>query len=72
MIAAELATQIGGTVLPNDGDPRVLVADGFVYSNFQGRVRLQRNGHPVVTLGGVSDDVDVLAGAFFAAVGVTA
>ena len=65
----DLAAHLGGHVVHTDhGASLALPGGGFIYSNPTGRVRLQRHGLPVVTLGGCSDPVEVLAAAYRKAV----
>lgn len=65
--AQDLATALGGVLIPNHGDNRVSTADGLIYTGCTGKVRLQRAGHPIVDLGRASDDVTTLAAAYQAA-----
>lgn len=59
-----LADMLGGVLVPNYGDTRILTADGLIYTGCTGKVRLQRTGHPVTDLGRCSDDVTTLAAAY--------
>lgn len=65
----DLATHLGGHVVDTDHGTSLALPDGgFIYSGFTGAIRLQRYGLPVVTLGGCSDPVEVLAAAYRKAV----
>lgn len=61
-----LAPLLAGVI---HGD-RIVTPVGTVYAGFNGKVKLDRPGHVVVTLGGCSDDVDDLVAAYLAAVAV--
>jgi hypothetical protein len=60
-LAAELRCNVVST---DDGGRIVTSTGGVIYANFQGKVRLQRYGLPVSTLGTLSDGADVLAAAY--------
>ena len=68
----DLATALDGVVVPHHGDDRVLTADGMIYVAPTGKVKLQRAGHIIATLGMRSDSAKDIADAYRAAVGAVA
>jgi hypothetical protein len=59
----DLAHNIGGDLIANDGDPHILVPGGFIYCGITGKVRLQTEGR-VFDLGTTAETADSLAGKY--------
>lgn len=66
-IAPTLANLVAGHVYDHDGDLRIRLDSGFIYAAL-GKVRLQRPGKPVVTLGTCASGAEALAESYWGVV----
>ena len=69
--AQELADTLNALLLPNAGDPRIIVGADLIYGSFVGKVRVDHRGR-ITTLGTWNDGADVLAARYREVVGEVA
>ena len=68
--AAQLADTLNARLLPNAGDPRIVVGTDLIYAAL-GKVRVDHRGR-ITTLGTWNDGADVLAARYREVVGEVA